>query len=206
MPVGSKPKTVGRMPPRGPAKTRILRGSSLARSPCRLNSTSPQRIGSRNRSWAWSCVPSPERGDTGRVADGRMVDLPATHVSPALPAESSYVRRRWCRSNLTASPWTRSGVAPPRRDAPRTLRHVMVRGLERRVIRREDTHRAEIVARLTPWPNRARSSSRPGACSRPMPISGSGPGRVPEYNSDRMPAAEAEANRRRKPTDGHTHG
>ena len=36
----------------------------------------------------------------------------------------------------------------PRRDAPHTLHHVLVRGLERRVIFREDVDRAEFVARL----------------------------------------------------------
>jgi REP element-mobilizing transposase RayT len=35
-----------------------------------------------------------------------------------------------------------------RLDAPGTLHHVMVRGLERRVIFRDDTDRADFVARL----------------------------------------------------------
>ena len=36
----------------------------------------------------------------------------------------------------------------PRLDAPGTLHHVMVRGLERRPIFREDADRADFVARL----------------------------------------------------------
>ena len=36
----------------------------------------------------------------------------------------------------------------PRLDAPNTLHHVMVRGLERRTIFREDADRADFVARL----------------------------------------------------------
>jgi len=37
---------------------------------------------------------------------------------------------------------------------PRVLHHVMVRGLERRVIFREDRDRADFVTRLTLWPKR----------------------------------------------------
>jgi REP element-mobilizing transposase RayT len=36
----------------------------------------------------------------------------------------------------------------PRLDAPNTLHHVLVRGLERRAIFRDDTDRADFVARL----------------------------------------------------------
>ena len=36
----------------------------------------------------------------------------------------------------------------PRLDAPETLHHVMVRGLERRVIFRDDVDRTDFVARL----------------------------------------------------------
>jgi hypothetical protein len=36
----------------------------------------------------------------------------------------------------------------PRLDAPDTLHHVMVRGIERTAIFREDRDRADIVARL----------------------------------------------------------
>ncbi len=36
----------------------------------------------------------------------------------------------------------------PRLDAPGALRHVMVRGLEHRSILRDDTDRADFVARL----------------------------------------------------------
>ena len=36
----------------------------------------------------------------------------------------------------------------PRLDAPDTLHHVMVRGLERRALFRDDTDRADCVARL----------------------------------------------------------
>jgi hypothetical protein len=37
---------------------------------------------------------------------------------------------------------------PPRLDAPNTLHHGIVRGLERRAIFKDDTDRADFVARL----------------------------------------------------------
>lgn len=57
----------------------------------------------------------------------------------------------------------------PRLDAPDTLHHVMVRGLERRAIFRDDTDRADFVARLA-----ARGAA--GATSR-WPARGSPNGR-----------------------------
>ncbi len=67
-----------------------------------------------------------------------------------------------------------------RLDAPDTLHHVMVRGLERRVIFRDDADRA----RLRRPPGRARggrgaSPSTPGRSSRTTPTSWSGRGPAP---------------------------
>ncbi len=38
----------------------------------------------------------------------------------------------------------------PRLDGPHTLHHVMVRGIERRALFRDDTDRADFLARLAP--------------------------------------------------------
>ena len=39
----------------------------------------------------------------------------------------------------------------PRLDAPETLHHIMVRGIERRALFRHDQHRAEFVAPRGVW-------------------------------------------------------
>jgi len=69
-----------------------------------------------------------------------------------------------------------------RLDAPGVLHHVMVRGIERRAIFRDDADRAEFVARLAALVREGGGSpSTPGRSSRLMPTfsSGRGGGRSP---------------------------
>ena len=51
-----------------------------------------------------------------------------------------------------------------RLDAPGTLHHVMLRGIERRAIVTDDADRHEFVRRLGAWPCRAGRPSMVGPC------------------------------------------
>ena len=60
-------------------------------------------------------------------------------------------RGRWFRDNLTAITPRTSRLAMPRQarlDAPDTLHHVMVRGIDRTPIFRDDPDRTEFLGRL----------------------------------------------------------
>jgi len=92
-------------------------------------------------------------------------------------------RRRRCAAGAACASVGCAVPRGPRLDAPDTLHHVMVRGLERRAIFRDDTDRADFVARLAAlaesgaltvyaWallPNHAHLLVRTG--SRPLPRS-----------------------------------
>ena len=92
MPVGSKPKDAGRLRPRGPAKTRILQGSSLARSRCRLNLTCPQHIKSRK-----------DRGSKFALEFMHRRTQPRTVCSASVAAVKTIPKSFWMHTNR--KPW-----------------------------------------------------------------------------------------------------
>ena len=92
MPVGSKPKSAGRMRSREPGKTRISQGSSPARSRYRLSSTCPRRTESRS-------------GGEGRLAFefmNRMIQ-PRTVCSASAAAVKTIPKSFWMHTNW--KPW-----------------------------------------------------------------------------------------------------
>ena len=80
-----------------------------------------------------------ERGSTGAAPQDPLARGDAPEWGTLVPKQlDSNLAERY------ASPMPRQ----PRLDAPGTLHHVMVRGIERRAIFRDDTDRADFVARL----------------------------------------------------------
>lgn len=62
----------------------------------------------------------------------------------------------------------------PPLDAPETLHHVMVRGIERTALFRDETDRADFVARLARLAEQGALTVSPGPCSRTTRICSSG--------------------------------